>query len=329
MSARHDHAEDHRWNYFEAFGRHRGLINVDEQRELSKRHVAVAGMGGIGGIELLTLARLGIGKFTIADPDVYDVSNLNRQAGATISTLGRPKAEVMAELVREINPDVEMRVIVGPVTVEGAAEFLDGADLFVDAIDAFEIDARRAVHREAARNGIYSLVAGPVGFSATWLVFSPEGMSFDRYFDFCDDDDRIDQLAAFAVGMTPKGLQLPYMDLDHCDIEARSGPSSGAACNLTAGVVGVQTVKILLGRGGVQTAPRYNQFDPYVGRFAHGNLRFGNRSPLQRIKRLCLSSYLRHRAGQKQGRRLTGIAGLLPEKLLPAPARLQTSPTPQ
>lgn len=296
MSKRNDGAGDHCWSYDEAFCRHRGLIDVTEQRVLRKRHVAIAGLGGIGGIELLTLARLGIGKFTIADPDVFDASNLNRQAGATTSTLGRPKSEVLSELVRDINPDVEVRDLGGPVTAHGAAEFLNGVDLFINAIDAFEVEVHRAAHREAARAGIYSLIAGPIGFSAAWIVFSPKGMSFDRYFDFRDDNDRIDQLAAFAVGMTPRILQLPYMDLDNCDIDTRSAPSSGAACNLTAGVVGVQTVKLLLGRGSVPVAPRYNQFDAFVGRLGHGSLRLGNRGPLQRIKRLWLSNYLRRRS---------------------------------
>jgi len=299
MSKGTDGAGARLWSYDEAFCRHRGLIDAAEQRVLRERHVAIAGLGGIGGIELLTLARLGIGKFTIADPDIFDASNLNRQAGARISTLGRPKSEVLSEMVRDINPDVEVRDIGGPVTVDGAAKFLDGADLFIDAIDAFEIDVHRAAHREAARAGIYSLIAGPVGFSATWIVFSPRGMSFDRYFDFKDDVDRIDQLAAFAVGMTPGCMHLPYTDLDHFDIDDHSGPSSGAACNLTAGVVGVQTVKLLLRRGRVPVAPCFNQFDAFVGRLNRGTLRLGNRGPLQRIKRLWLSRYIRRRFGRR------------------------------
>ena len=60
-------------------------------------------------------------------------------------------------------------------------------------------------------------------------------------------------------------------------------------------MVGVQTVKLLLGRGSVPVAPCYHQFDPYVGRLDQGALRLGNRGPLQRIKRLYLSAYLRRR----------------------------------
>jgi hypothetical protein len=98
------------WSYAEAFKRHRGLINEEEQARLRTCRVGVVGMGGVGGVDLVTLARLGIGKFTIADPDIFEVSNTNRQHGAMSSTLGRRKADVMAEIVQDINPDAELRV---------------------------------------------------------------------------------------------------------------------------------------------------------------------------------------------------------------------------
>src|SRR5688572_3034414 len=80
-----------KWTYEDAFKRNRGLITEEEQQKLRNSRVAIAGMGGVGGVHLITLARLGIGKFTIADPDVFDVPNFNRQYGATISNLGRNK----------------------------------------------------------------------------------------------------------------------------------------------------------------------------------------------------------------------------------------------
>ena len=68
-----------KWSYDEAFKANRGLISEEEQEKLRNCRVAIAGMGGVGGIHLVTLARLGIGKFTIADPDVFEVANFNRQ----------------------------------------------------------------------------------------------------------------------------------------------------------------------------------------------------------------------------------------------------------
>src|ERR1700687_4611536 len=98
------------WSYEQAFARHRGLLNEAEQDRLRKSRVAIVGLGGVGGVHLVTLARLGIGSFHIADPDCFETANINRQHGATAHTLGRGKAEVMAEMAEAINPEVKLRV---------------------------------------------------------------------------------------------------------------------------------------------------------------------------------------------------------------------------
>src|SRR3954462_14568363 len=87
---------DGTFSYEEAFSRHRGLIGPAEQERLRRSRVAIAGLGGVGGIHLVTLARLGIGGFHIADPDRFELANFNRQYGANVQSLGRGKAEVMA-----------------------------------------------------------------------------------------------------------------------------------------------------------------------------------------------------------------------------------------
>src|SRR5579864_3570032 len=97
-----------RFSYDEAFSRHRGLIDPGEQEKLRRSRVAIAGMGGVGGIHLLTLARLGIGAFTIGDFDRFDIVNFNRQAGATTETIGLPKAAVMESMARSINPELRV-----------------------------------------------------------------------------------------------------------------------------------------------------------------------------------------------------------------------------
>jgi molybdopterin/thiamine biosynthesis adenylyltransferase len=279
------------WSYSEAFARNLGLISREEQQRLQKCCVAIAGMGGVGGAELMTLARLGIGHFSIADPDVFEVANTNRQYGAIRSNLGRPKAEAMAEMVRDVNPEAEIRILSAPLSSANAEEFLRNADLFVDGIDFFEIDARRLMFRTAASMGIWGITAGPIGFSTAWLIFDPQGMSFDRYFDISDAMPKLDKLVAFLIGVCPKGLQMAYrLDLAHPNVELHSGkaPSLGLACQLAGAVVTTEAVKILLKRGTVRPVPYYHQFDPYVCRFAAGRLRGGNRHPAQRLKRWLL-----------------------------------------
>jgi len=148
------------WSYGEAFTRNLGLVTADEQQRLRSSRVAIAGLGGVGGIDLVTLARLGIGRFTIADPDVFETRNTNRQYGATLSTQGRPKADVMRDIVLDINPEAEIRMFRDPLGAANADAFLEGCNVLVDGIDAFEIDLRRVLFRNARARGIYALGAG-------------------------------------------------------------------------------------------------------------------------------------------------------------------------
>jgi molybdopterin/thiamine biosynthesis adenylyltransferase len=293
------------WSYEKAFSRNLGIITLAEQSKLRNARIAIAGMGGVGGIHLVTLARLGIGAFSIADPDVYEVANTNRQYGASQLTLGKSKVEVMAEIVRAINPEVDLRIFREPIGIDNANRFLQDVDLFVDAIEFFEIDSRRLIHKMAAEHRIYAIAAGPVGFGAVWQVFSPQSMSFDRYFDLSDNMDRAAQIAAFGLGVTPSGLQRRYMPMGSVNIQSRTGPSSSLACHLAAGVMACEALKILLGRGRVYTVPYYHQFDAYLGRFVRKKLIGGNRNPWQRIKRWWVAKYFRRqlvdqqRAGKK------------------------------
>jgi hypothetical protein len=122
-------------------------------------------------------------------------------------------------------------------------------------------------------------------------------MSFDRYFDICDAMEPADQFAAFLVGLTPKATQRAYMSMKGVNIHARTGPSSGLACQLASGVVACEAVKILLGRGPMKVAPYYQQFDAYLGRFIQGRLIRGNRGPIQRVKRLMIRRWVSNMLG--------------------------------
>ena len=86
------------FDYDIAFSRNLGWVTEAEQAVLRSRRIAIAGLGGVGGSHLLTLTRLGVGKFNIADLDVFELANFNRQAGASLSHIGRTKVEVLREL---------------------------------------------------------------------------------------------------------------------------------------------------------------------------------------------------------------------------------------
>jgi molybdopterin/thiamine biosynthesis adenylyltransferase len=272
------------WNYDEAFSRNLGLISPAEQERLRNCRVAIPGMGGVGGMHLMTLARLGVGKFRIADADAFEVKNFNRQFGAIIDNLGRPKAEVLKSSAKGVNPELEIDAITEFVSSENVDQFLDGADLLVDSVDFFAFEARRMLFREARKRGIWAVTAGPIGFSTAWLAFDPNGMTFDDYFDLKDGMEQVDLFCAFALGLAPRATHLPYFDFSYVESSGR-GPSVAAACNLASGVVGAEAIKILLGRSQVRAAPCYAQFDAHRCLLRKGRLWMGNRNPIQRLKR--------------------------------------------
>ena len=133
------------FQYGEAFSRHLGWLADHEQEILRHKRIAIAGLGGVGGVHLLTLARLGIGNFSIADFDTFAIQNFNRQAGAMMSTLGQRKIDVMSAQALDINPQIDLRRFDQGVTDHNLAQFLDGVDLYLDGLDFFAFDARQAV----------------------------------------------------------------------------------------------------------------------------------------------------------------------------------------
>ncbi len=271
------------FDYDVAFSRNIGWTTEKEQALLRNKRVAIAGMGGVGGVHLLTLARLGIGAFNIADFDTFDIANFNRQAGAVISSLGKPKVQVLADMARDINSELDLRQFPEGVSESNLDDFLKDVDLYVDGLDFFAFSARRATFSACHRLGIPAVTAAPVGLGAAVLVFLPSGMTFEQYFclDGCDDEE---MAIRFLLGLSPKRLQQSYLvDPSRINLAKQKVPSTIAACQICAGVAATEAFKILLNRNGVNPAPRGYHFDAYSNRLVTTWRPGGNRNLLQRI----------------------------------------------
>jgi molybdopterin/thiamine biosynthesis adenylyltransferase len=271
------------FRYDEAFARNIGWVTEAEQAALRGKRIAIAGVGGVGGVHLLSLARLGIGAFHVAEMDTFDLVNFNRQAGAMMSTLGRPKVDVMVEMARQINPELDIKVFGEGVNAGNLDAFLDGVDLYVDGLDFFAFQARRDTFNACHAKGVPAVTAAPLGMGTAVLSFLPGKMSFEEYFrlDGCDEDE---MAVRFLLGLSPAMLQRGYLaDPSRVDFAARRGPSTIAACQLCAGVTATEALKILLGRGEVLCAPWGFQFDAYRNRYIKTWRPWGNRNPVQQI----------------------------------------------
>lgn len=271
------------FNYDLAFSRNIGWVTVEEQRKLSQKRVAIAGMGGVGGSHLLTLARLGVGAFNIADFDQFEVANFNRQAGANISTVGKPKVEVLADQARQINPDADIQIFPQGVSEDNLSSFLGGTDLYLDGLDFFELAIRRKVFAFCSQHRVPATTVAPIGMSAALLNFLPGQMSFEDYFCL-EGVSREEQYLRFLLGLAPRFLQRGYLvDPTTINLAERRGPSTAIACELCAGVAAAQVLKILLNRGPVLAAPWGLQFDAYENRMVKTWRPLGNRNVLQKI----------------------------------------------
>jgi sulfur-carrier protein adenylyltransferase/sulfurtransferase len=240
-------------------------------------------MGGVGGVHLLTLVRLGVGNFRIADKDVFDLVNFNRQVGATMSSVGRPKVDVLAEMARAINPEVQIDIFPRGVDGSNLDGFLQGADVYVDGLDFFAFDARAATFAACARKGIPACTVAPIGMGAALLNFVPGGMTFEQYFGWDGQPDH-ERALRFLVGLAPAGLHRRYLvDPSAVNLPERRGPSTIMACQICAGIAATETLKMLLGRGKVLAAPHGVHFDAYRNRLVRTWRPGGNRNPLQQL----------------------------------------------
>ncbi len=271
------------FHYESAFSRNIGWITETEQQILRSKRIAIAGLGGVGGSHLLTLTRLGIGKFNISDLDIFELANFNRQAGASISHIDRSKVDVLAELALDINPDLELGKFPEGVTAENCDHFLEDVDLYVDGLDFFAVEARRMVFAACAEKGIPAITAAPLGMGVALLNFLPGKMTFEEYFRM-EGQSEEEQLLRFLVGLSPAMLQAPYLvDNTRVDLDSHKGPSTPMACELCAGVAATHALKLLLNRGKVPAAPRGVHFDAYRNKLSFTWRPGGNNNPIQRL----------------------------------------------
>jgi tRNA threonylcarbamoyladenosine dehydratase len=277
----------------EAFERNTGLISLEEQKILASSLVVIAGCGGVGGLHAHTCARLGIGRFRIADTDTFSIANINRQIGATVQSIGKNRAEVTADMIRSINPECTVEVLDRNICADNVGAFVRDADLVFDGVDFFALSARRQLFAAAWQVDIPALTAAPLGFSATLHVFANGGMSFDEYFDLADEQEPFEQLMRFIVGLAPAGLHLPYMDLSSVNTQTGRGPSSILGAQMAASLAGGEALAILLNRRPLLLAPEYLQFDCYRQVLRKRRLRGGNRNWLQRLRRISLTKKFR------------------------------------
>lgn len=153
------------------YRRNRQSITEDQQAMLHRAHVAVVGLGGLGGATVEILARIGVGTLTLVDGDHFETTNLNRQLLCTEQTVGQSKAKVAAERIFRINPTVTVHAIARHLTPENAVELLGPCHLVMDCLD--NLPTRFTVQAAARRLGIPMVSAAVAGNAGQLTLIEP------------------------------------------------------------------------------------------------------------------------------------------------------------
>jgi molybdopterin/thiamine biosynthesis adenylyltransferase len=155
-------------------------ITLPEQLRLSEKRAAIVGAGGLGGNIITLLARLGVGTLVLIDPDCFDETNLNRQALSGGQTLGKPKVQVAAAAVADINPAVRIIPHQKAFTRDEAHALLQGIDVILDGLDNI-ID--RIALQEAAYDLKIPFIHGAVaGFEGQVMTVLPGDTGLKRIY---------------------------------------------------------------------------------------------------------------------------------------------------
>ncbi len=257
-------------HYTKMTDRNIGIISPEEQKQIADIVIAQAGLGGNADVTI-TLAQMGFQHFKIADPDAYDISNLNRQLGAKMSTMSRNKAVVLAEDVLEINPHAEVKTYPEGITWDNVEEFVEGVDIVLDGLDVSVMHLRKRMFDLARERGIPVITCPAIGWGVGIAIFDPErSPSFGEFFGDIPDDIAskdwqrfIENYAVHFLSSKPVGI-----DIALGKKRTRDGkpPAIAASCRLNAALVSAAVFGYLFDKGNIPVVPTTLHIDLLGGR---------------------------------------------------------------
>jgi molybdopterin/thiamine biosynthesis adenylyltransferase len=263
----------------EIFSRNIGFITEAEQATLGQSAVAIAGVGGVGGLLAERLMRLGLGHLRITDPERFEPSNLNRQFGSSIRTLGVSKAAAVFEQLRDINPQATIEYEeAGIRSQDDANRFVAGTDMIVDEMDFGLFSESVFLQRAARRAGVYYMFASAIGFGALAVLFDPEGMTLEEYNNFDPDTAAGDEGAkvareAICPVIPSYAASMPVEIISEVLSGERPGPTCSIGVGLASIVAANEVCNVILRKREIPVAPQYIFVDLLDQQYVVGTVR--------------------------------------------------------
>ena len=229
--------------YWEMLTRQMPLVSEEEQEKFKNAKVTVIGCGGIGGLTIEMLARMGVGELVLVDEDAFDLSNLNRQTLSTHENLGQPKSEVAEKKVREINPYVTVTSYREHVDEANVDKLIKDSRIVIDALD--NVLTRVIVSRKAREYKIpfiHGAIHGTLGQITTFL---PNTKSYEEMFN----------LPSLGKELTDEVVESLK------NVTTGPPPVIGPVPNLVSCLQAMEAYKIITGLGKVTVSPKLLTFD--------------------------------------------------------------------
>jgi molybdopterin/thiamine biosynthesis adenylyltransferase len=246
------------YDYSIVTSRNLGVFTPTQQDIIRNTKIALAGTGGNADI-LFTLVQLGFREFRIADPDIFEASNLNRQLGAYIDNLGCNKAHAVSIELRRIAPDAEIEVLTQGITLDNASSFIEGMDIAIDGIDIEVMHERKALFDSARARGIPVFTSPAIGFGAGLGVFDPvHSPSFEDFFGPIPDtgckewDEYILNYGLSFIASRPHGID---MQLSKERRKMGKSPAISIGCRVRASLMTTAIVGWLFHREEIPVVP--------------------------------------------------------------------------
>jgi hypothetical protein len=264
------------FDYAEMTTRNRGFVTEVEQAKLRAATVFIPGVGGMGGAAFMALLRAGVGNFVIADIDVFEVSNLNRQLFATLETVDRPKAAAARDGALRINPEARIEVY-GAEWTDQLDTLLSKTTVVINGMD----DAGAGVHlyRRAQAHGLTVIDAYASPLPSVTRV-GPDAPRLEERLNYptigvewraVTPEMKVACLEAEIAYVLTHSSSHKYVDLDIAGEVAagkRSRFSFSTMVTMAGTMMAEEAVRVILGRPG-GTDHRGWFFNPHAGRVEH------------------------------------------------------------
>ena len=247
--------------YRDRFLRHIGIMTENDLKKIRSTKIAIGGLG-LGGSIFINLVRMGFENFHVADPDIYERSNANRQRLAKESTINVRKDDALIKEALDINPAVKVRAFRDGVNEQNVGEFLEGMDWVVDVVDVFALKEKLALNAEAARRKLPVASCASLGFSASVVVFDGSTPTFAKLTGMEPDLPYETNIRRFIQFICPAVPEYMNEQLEKAMRRESHIPFVVPGVEISAATAVTEIAKAILGLGTKARAPKGIFVDP-------------------------------------------------------------------